>query len=430
MASKYPLTCPDCSRIYKEKTSFSRHKRLVNDESVCMRAQRSVNKLNVVASNGGCITAVSNIDHSTVTVTNNIVNHGLPEWIDPAQFKESIQQVKKVIDLLEKKGIEGPEKTDAYIRKETFVYADFVKCFRENCQKTVREVVDLVQHLTPAKTARIAPLRILYEHMFESKSKDHMLCFEDLHRRPFHLKHGSNGACDVLTRNVTLEWETKHWQSLLSDILFMLGKRIFEYMEAIDLDYLIEEEEVKTPDEDPVEEECFETAEEEQKARKKREEKLKLREEKERAKEKARMLANTHPFVKWWRTIRGAQTLQDDPDVNKLMATISSRLITECRNDTNVGWHRLINYCRCLHEKGDIKVAPADEDPVAVLQREIDALQLAYDDAYDNADDDVLEEELKTKLDEKKRECKMLKKKNPPSFPDARYAVRQLSTSC
>lgn len=422
MISKYPLTCTHCSRVYKERTAYYRHKRLVNDDSICLRAQKSGTQKSDVGSVTNGVT-VSNIDHSTVTVTNNIVNHGLPEWLDPAQFKESIEQVKKVIDLLEKKGIQGPEKTDAYIQKETYTYADFVACFlHENCEHTIRKVVELVQHLTPVKTARIAPLRILYEHMFESKI-DHANSFQDLHRRPFHMENNPSGNCDILARDVSLRWEAKHWQSLLSDILFMLGKRIFRYMDDLDIDYLIEEPQTKK-EASSDENEFYETEEQEQKAKKKRREKIKMKAEKDKAKEEARRIANIHPFVKWWRTIKGAQTLQDDPDVSKLMAAISSRLIADCKNDTSVGWHRLINYCRFLHERGDIVRTKEDTTEIDRLQQEINALQTRYDDE----EDDELERDIQAEIEVKTKALKKLKKASSTT-PNPHRAIRTMKVT-
>ena len=399
----YPRRCADCSsEPYKDKQSFSQHKR----RGTCSK-RIQLQKVQ--------ITNQININHLHIGNNDNSVNinQGLPDWIEADKIAGYVDQVKKTIALLEANGVKGLSETDRYIRKETFTYSDFVKALKEDFG-TIDRVVDLTKRTVPQKAAKIAPLTLAYNFIFNNKKGSTEL--ETLHRRPFHL-NDDTGACDVLTYendtadDCVLGWEKKIWRSLLSEILHMLGVKLYDRMKEVNYSYISSSDDEDDKEDEPIPEKeieitYHETDEQAEKAEMKLKRERRLKEERKKKKMKARI----HPYIKWWTTVVGPETLEFDPEVCKLMDTISKELIKQCKNDVRAGWHRLIDYCRALHDIGKIDTTVPLDPKLNELDhkwKDYIALQHARHDAEMSTDED--EENIKQQKYHEK-EIKRLKK--------------------
>lgn len=303
------------------------------------------------------ITNHININHLHIGNNDNSVNihnQGLPDWIEADKIGDHVDQVRKAVALLEANGVKGLAETDKYIRKEVFTYSDFVKALKDDFS-AIDRVVELTKRTVPQKAAKIAPLTLAYNFIFNNKKGSEL---ETLHRRPFHL-YNDEETCDVLaykndsSADCVLGWEKKIWRSLLSEILHMLGIGLYERMKHANHSYISSsEDEDEAPEPEEPTTTYYETDEQAQRAEMKIKRERHLQELRNKKKMKARM----HPYIKWWTTVVGPETLEFDPDVCRLMDTISKELIKQCKNDVRAGWHRLIDYCRALHEIGQIEI--------------------------------------------------------------------------
>ena len=383
MPSKYPLKCVVCEHTYSTKQSYSHHKRVFDEDSICLRnAKKAATVCNVTGeSSTKCQNnTLSHMEHCEINITNNMTNHEASEALraELLAFMKDIKdnserQLKLVIDLLEERGVFGREKTDAYIRDKAFAFSDFTNAYKKWNEQgehaVLSKVIKQVQHITPSKTAKVAPLRLLYTRIFEAiEGRD--IQFEDIHRRPFFMNDTQGNRCDVLSYRdpsddmMVMGWESKYWHSLLGDILFQLGNILHEKLK--NLSYLTDEEEERFKKQkqinvvlDDESNQFYETPEAEAEDKRKMAIK-KQKAEKKRAQQQERFDADLqkrkeHPFVRWWKNVTCAELLQDDPDVMKLIHAITTRLIRECKNDVSIGWHRLISYCRILHDKESFK---------------------------------------------------------------------------
>lgn len=385
----YPRQCDACKHWYQNKHTFSRHKRLVDCMSTCLRnATKAPEVINTTSEcNGGCQNnnILSHMEHCEINITNNMTNQEASEALRAdlhAFMKEmkdnSERQLKLVIDLLEERGVFGREKTDAYIRDKAFAYSDFSDAYRkwnDNGEHAILDkVIQQVQHITPAKTAKIAPLRLLYSRIFEANEGQEVQ-FEDIHRRPFFMDDAQGDKCDVLAYKdasndmMIMGWETKYWHSLLSDILFQLGAILHSKLK--NLSYLTDEDEerLRIQKERPLieddEKRFYETPDDEVNDKRrlaiKKEKALKRQAQQKERVESDLNKRKEHPFVRWWKNVTCAELLRDDPDVSKLISAITNRLKRECKNDMTIGWHRLVNYCRMLHDKEAFKPLISDD---------------------------------------------------------------------
>jgi len=391
--SMYPRICTDCgSEPYKDKQSFSKHK----IRGTC--ARRMLLRTRVTN-----ITNQINIHIGDNSV--NIHNHGLPDWIEPDKVVGHVDQIKKALNLLEAKGVTGLSETDKYIRKEVFAYSDFVKAIKEDFA-TIDRVVELTKRTVPKKAAKIAPLTLAYNFIFNNKKGSEL---ETLQRRPFYLDDDA-GNCDVLTYkddtadDCVLGWEKKIWRSLLSEILHMLGVGLYERMKEANNSYISSSEE-EEDDEEKVEITYHETDEQAERAELKLKRERRLREDHRKKKARARI----HPYIKWWITVVGPETLEFDPDVCKLMDTISKELIKQCKNDVRAGWHRLIDYCRALHDIGKIDTSISLTPKPNELDKECKHY-IALQHASHDLEDEDEEEENYRQQEYHRKEIKRLKK--------------------
>ena len=264
-------------------------------------------------------------DNNVNNITYNQCNFNLPDWLNTSQLNDAVKDInalKTVLEELQNRGVETEKDVCNYIKKNAFALTDYTRALAKNRWTTNKltsladTVINITRNVNPGKKARITPLRLMYDKVFVSTPSDHSAPFEDVYRRPFYMQEKSM-KCDVLCYDDEKDpfsgmgWQKKQWRSLLSDLLFMLGNKLFHSMQN-----------------DVV------------------------------------MNQSNHPhcFRTWWSTIGGSELLLMDNDVTEMMDSISDALIKECQNDVMIGWNRLITYCDLLHKT-------ADADQISDLQK-------------------------------------------------------------
>ena len=308
----YPRVCDLCDKTYSCANSYSNHRQ--NRQgllSVCLRRQSERNAKIINSQNND----VSG-DHNSIY---NACTFNLPEWINIEELKhcmEDLKSIKTILEKLQEKGIEGASNVRNYIQKNAFAFSDFQSALtRGKPEELIDKVICSIKN-TNSKRDRVLPLLYMYNMFFVKRHNNNVTGIDECHTRPFYMKR-EPGECDVLSyenpknSKSPLGWQTKHWNSLMSDVLFMLGQLLYNR---------IRKEKIKNSN------------------------------------------GEDFAFVTWWLQIQSKTNilLDGDPDVTWLMNTISKDLIQECKNDVMIGWYRLIDYCRVLHET-DTPVAEPEE---------------------------------------------------------------------
>lgn len=359
----YPRACDLCGGSYGNRSSFSNHQQLKDSAgaSVCSRRQ-----------NTSSTTNHSGSGDNNVNIYNQC-HFNLPDWLNLTELKDAfkdINAIKIVLEQLQNRGVETEKDVCNYIKKNAFALTDYTHALAENRWNTTKlesladTVIYITKHMTPGKKARITPLRIMYNKVFVSSSPDHNTPFEEVHRRPFYMPEKAM-KCDVLCYDDEKDpfsgmgWQKKQWRSLLSDLLFMLGNKLFHTMQK---DVVMNQ------------------------------------------------LNEPHCFRTWWSTIGGSELLLMDDDVTEMMDCISDELIKDCQNDVIIGWNRLITYCNLLHQTADAEQIPYLKE-LETKRKDLGERRCSLDQQDIDSDEEEEHDQKKRALDAQHSEvCKAIKK--------------------
>ena len=305
MTIKYPRKCDACGLQYAYDSSFARHR----TTGKCQRAQ--MEQKNIQQEKPQMIHTGTG-DQININVQVN----GNPEWLDVNAIDAAL--IQPILKMLKERKVEGAEKTGQFIRDNVCTISDYMEVINPSADNRdlnnmVDEVVELTKNLGVPK-AYTEPLRLLFGKIFQSFGSKIDFSLDDMCRRPVHLHKKDDALCSVVDYDnigsTTLGWRRAHWQNLLIDILHLLGTRLYDAFKCLD--------DTITDDEGEIHDKAF-------------------------------------PFKIWWeRYGSDSALLLGDKHVNKLMDQISAQVLRECNNDLMKGWHRLIEYCSILHQKGTL----------------------------------------------------------------------------
>lgn len=337
----YPRLCDSCGRIYQIRQNYSRH----ITSGTCERTRINIlTENNLIGNNNITSNAINananNVitgNHNSPTINNNIspitINFNVGERMSEEEIKSKIDQVlnlsvmKELKELLHKNNITDGWQTFDHLHNNSYTLRDVKESLNGDVLDSLLDakLVTLLEEST--HKAPTHALHILFRKVF-LRVHHSGITLKSLSKRVLRkLDQNEDEPCDVLRSvrrdgKTTISWSRKHWSSLISELLYLLGTRLIQvhfrhYSTSFSYEMKFTNKEVY----------------------------------------KQRLKNSKSHFANWWAEMDREEDIALSKDGSKLITTLTQEIVSDCKDDLVNGWQSLIDCCSLLHHPASLSLS-------------------------------------------------------------------------
>lgn len=327
MPIEYPRECEACDKSYSSKQSFSNHlkncqtNQIKRDKKITVtnsvKSKKTNIEVNNYTTNRHSGNTINTINSGNTTTNNIIINNSFSEI--KALLKEKLNEdmAQDILNELQLNNLKNNHQIIQYLNNNVPTKEDIIECFErkhllsDNDDEIDKKLNEILQEsITRPATD---PLHLLFRKVFLHVSVNGDLKIENLSHHIIR-KSSPDNMCEILDNNDDLHtfWAKKHMETLLGELLFFFGNRLYEVANKND------------------------------------------------------EMNSSHPFVLWWKNLASYEFLPIDEKGKKLIDSITADIVSNCNNNLIKGWHMLIE---CYSFSSRFKIDKSAENHTDIIKK-------------------------------------------------------------